>query len=53
MSKLGDKYRLKVEDGKVKVECDEAKRIAKLPKNQQIPARKPKTRFAKPGEVSA
>lgn len=52
MSKIGDKFKLKIDpDGKVKVERDEAKTLAKMNVSQRIAARKkPKTRFAKPGE---
>ncbi|HEU4341468.1 MAG TPA: hypothetical protein VFU31_07850 [Candidatus Binatia bacterium] len=48
--KIGDRFKLTI-DGK-RVTPDEAKRLAKLSKNKQIPARKPKTRPARPGEVS-
>lgn len=53
MTKLGDIFRLKIgPDGKVKVERDEAKELAKLNIPQRIKRRKStKTRPARPGEV--
>lgn len=52
MTRIGDKFKLEVDkDGKVNIQRDEAKALAKLNVSQRITARKkPKTRFAKPGE---
>lgn len=54
MTKIGDLYKIEVDkDGKVKVKCDEAKRLAKLPVNQRIAARKSKkTKYQKAGKIS-
>ncbi len=52
MTKLGDVYKLEVdEDGKVRVQRDEAKIKAKKPVNQRFASKK--TRYAKPGEINS
>jgi len=51
MTKLGDIFKIEIDkDGKVKVARDEAVIKARKPVNQRYA--KPKTRFAKPGEVA-
>ncbi len=56
-TRIGDIYDMKVDpDGKVRIQKNEAKRLARLPVNQRIAARKTaetKQRFVSRGKASA